>query len=240
MPLFLDSSGTAGLRDQAGGGERGPGDHRYCQARRPGVLHFQRRRPTLADLRYHIATILSGLYSLAGQPDLAIIEQRIVRHGVFEKVSAGGTPDIRVVLYRCVPVMAMVRLPTQASRGGRTCTRARPRRASTSAAAAPSAASAWTAPSPFIPIRATRSRASESPSGMTCWQAAMKLADGLDLGYIGVDFVVDADRGPVVLEANARPGLNIQVANRRGLGPRLDYLNRLPEDVSTARMRGLD
>jgi len=61
-------------------------------------------------------------------------------------------------------------------------------------------------------------------------QAAMKLADGLELGYIGVDFVVDANLGPVVLEANARPGLNIQVANRRGLGPRLESLDSLPAE----------
>jgi hypothetical protein len=61
-------------------------------------------------------------------------------------------------------------------------------------------------------------------------RAAMKLAEGLELGYIGVDFVVDANLGPVVLEANARPGLNIQVANRRGLSPRLEYLDSLPAE----------
>ena len=61
-------------------------------------------------------------------------------------------------------------------------------------------------------------------------QAAMKLAEGLELGYIGVDFVVDANLGPVVLEANVRPGLNIQVANRRGLAPRLEYLDSLPPE----------
>ena len=61
-------------------------------------------------------------------------------------------------------------------------------------------------------------------------RAAMKLADGLKMGYIGVDFVVDANLGPVVLEANARPGLNIQVANRRGLRPRLDFVCFLPDE----------
>ena len=75
------------------------------------------QRYTRADLHYHIATVLSGLYSLQGQPDRAIVEQRIVCHEVFANVSEGGTPDIRVVLFRCVPVMAMVRLPTRGSRG---------------------------------------------------------------------------------------------------------------------------
>ncbi len=58
----------------------------------------------------------------------------------------------------------------------------------------------------------------------------MKLADVLQMGYIGVDFVVDANLGPVVLEANARPGLNIQVANRRGLRQRLEFVRFLPDE----------
>ena len=72
---------------------------------------------SFADCPYHLSTILSGLYSLGGQPDRAIIEQRIVQHPAFEKIAVDGTPDVRIILYRCVPVMAMVRLPTRASRG---------------------------------------------------------------------------------------------------------------------------
>ncbi len=37
------------------------------------------------------------------------------------------------------------------------------------------------------------------------------------LGYIGVDIVLDKVHGPQMLELNARPGLNIQIANREGL-----------------------
>ena len=36
------------------------------------------------------------------------------------------------------------------------------------------------------------------------------------LGYLGVDIVLDKDQGPLMLELNARPGLNIQIANREG------------------------
>ena len=114
----------------------------------------------LADLTYHLMTILSGLYSLAGQPDRIIIEQRIRRHPAFDDVAVGGTPDVRIVLYRCVPVMAMVPLahagvarPGQPPPGGRR------RRAYTSTAALPTAASARTAPSRTIPTPASRSRA---------------------------------------------------------------------------------
>ncbi|HEX5272490.1 MAG TPA: sugar-transfer associated ATP-grasp domain-containing protein, partial [Gemmataceae bacterium] len=48
-----------------------------------------------------------------------------------------------------------------------------------------------------------------------------RVARAVGLGYVGVDIVVDADRGPMLLEANARPGLAIQIANGRGLAPRL-------------------
>ena len=41
------------------------------------------------------------------------------------------------------------------------------------------------------------------------------------LGYQGVDLVLDKTKGPLILELNARPGLNIQIANRAGLLPRL-------------------
>ena len=152
-----------------------------------------------------------------GQSDLAIIEQRIVRHEVFANISEGGTPDIRVVLYRCVPIMAMVRLPTRASRGkanlhqGAAGAGVDLRTGRTFGGVCKDRA-IETHPDTGHPIAGI-----EVPFWTDLLQAAMKLADGLELGYIGVDFVVDANLGPVVLEANARPGLNIQVANRRGL-----------------------
>ena len=72
---------------------------------------------TESDLDYHISTILSGLYSLGGQVDSAIVEQRIIIHPTMERIAVAGTPDVRVILYRNVPVMAMVRLPTIQSEG---------------------------------------------------------------------------------------------------------------------------
>jgi predicted ATP-grasp superfamily ATP-dependent carboligase len=53
------------------------------------------------------------------------------------------------------------------------------------------------------------------------WDGFMRLAAGCyelcGLGYIGVDMVLDQDKGPLILELNARPGLNIQIANDCGL-----------------------
>jgi alpha-L-glutamate ligase-like protein len=57
------------------------------------------------------------------------------------------------------------------------------------------------------------------------WEALLRLAARCyqltGLGYQGVDIVLDKDKGPLILELNARPGLNIQIANRAGLLLRL-------------------
>src|SRR5207249_622845 len=63
-----------------------------------------------------------------------------------------------------------------------------------------------------------------------------RISQEVGLGYIGVDIVVDAAEGPMLLEANARPGLAIQIANARGLLPRLQEIDALasePQDTDT-------
>jgi hypothetical protein len=57
----------------------------------------------------------------------------------------------------------------------------------------------------------------ELPHWPAIVEMATDLSQSLGAAYIGVDIVLDAKRGPLVLEANARPGLAIQTANRCGL-----------------------
>jgi alpha-L-glutamate ligase-like protein len=192
---------------------------------------------TESDLDYHISTILSGLYSLGGQVDSAIVEQRIIIHPTMERIAVAGTPDVRVILYRNVPVMAMVRLPTIQSEG----------RANLHQGAAAAAVHLVTGRT-FGGVCNNRMISRHPDTGeliggleIPGWRdvltAAMKLADALDMGYIGVDFVVDAKIGPVVLEANARPGLAIQVAHRIGLLPRLKLIESMPRDAVVGNRR---
>jgi len=192
---------------------------------------------TMADLQYHLTTILSGLYSLGGQVDKAIVEQRIIIHPTMERIAVGGTPDVRVILYRNVPVMAMVRLPTIQSEG----------RANLHQGAAAAAVHLVTGRT-FGGVCNNRMIARHPDTGeliggleIPGWHellaAAMKLSDAIEMGYIGVDFVVDAKIGPVVLEANARPGLAIQVAHRIGLLPRLKMIESLPAEALRGERR---
>lgn len=183
------------------------------------------------DLHYHLCTILSGLYSLGGQMDNAIVEQLIIIHRSLVRIAVGGTPDVRVILYRNVPVMAMVRLPTEESGG----------RANLHQGAIAAAVHLVTGRT-FGGVCRNRviSRhpdtneliaGFEIPHWKELLAAAMRLSEALGLGYLGVDFVVDEKSGPVVLEANARPGLAIQVAHGCGLLPRLALVDsQRPED----------
>lgn len=179
-----------------------------------------------SELRYHLSTVISGLYSLGGQADYAIVEQRIISHHALVRVTVGGTPDIRVILFRGVPVMAMVRLPTAESGG----------RANLHQGAIAAAVDLTTGQT-YGGVQKNRAIARHPDTGepvagisIPGWnqllEAAMRLGDALELGYVGIDFVIDTNDGPVVLEANARPGLAIQVAHRHGLLGRLQTIER--------------
>ena len=82
-----------------------------------GWITTQRKLITVEDLKLHVLDILEGLYSMHNVPDVAFIEEYIGRHKVFRKYAYRGTPDIRVIVFNKVPVMAMLRLPTRESRG---------------------------------------------------------------------------------------------------------------------------
>ena len=208
-------------------------------ARRKGdfFLTAGNREISWSDLRHHLSTILSGLYSLGGQVDRAIVEQRIVSHQTMMSLAVEGTPDIRVIVYRGVPAMAMMRLPTARS-GGRA-------NLHQGAAAAAIHLSSGVTYGGVLENRAithhpdTRQPIAgiEIPNWRNLIDAAMRLSDALEMGYVGVDFVIDAVRGPVVLEANARPGLAIQLAHGEGIVPRLQTIDSLSPAQRTGDSR---
>jgi len=178
------------------------------------------------ELDHHIFNTLSGLYSLGGQPDKAIIEYRVKFDPTFERISYLGVPDIRIIVFLGVPVMSMVRLPTRKSDG-----KANLHQGAVGAGI-------------DIPTGTTISAVWENDiivehpdtghpvTGVSIpnWENLLKLAarchDMTGLGYQGVDIVLDRDKGPLILELNARPGLNIQIANKAGLLKRLDAVER--------------
>lgn len=190
-----------------------------------------------SDFRYHLSTMISGLFSLGGQEDVVILERRIVSHPTMMSLGTEGTPDIRVIVYRGVPAMAMIRLPTEQSSGKANLHQG-------AVAAAIDLATGRT----FGGVSANRAithhpdtgnpiAGIEIPSWRELLDASMRLSDALEMGYVGIDFVIDAKTGPVVLEANARPGLAIQLAHRQGILPRLRFIESLSEEQRTGDRR---
>ncbi|MBK6657398.1 MAG: alpha-L-glutamate ligase-like protein [Proteobacteria bacterium] len=180
---------------------------------------------TAAEVQHHIENVLGGVYSLGGQPDQAIIEYRVKFDRVFEAVSYRGVPDIRVLVYRGVPAMAMLRLPTRGSDG----------RANLHQGAVGAGIDMLTGATTLAVCK--NRRIVEHPDFGTPlggleipgWPALLLLAarchELAPLGYLGVDMVLDAELGPLILELNARPGLGIQIANGRGLRGVLNHID---------------
>lgn len=180
------------------------------------------------DLRNHIRNILEGSFSRTNIPDIAFFEERIKLSKIFKPYSYKGIPDIRVIIYNNVPVMAMLRLSTRESEckanlqlGGIGCGIDMATGTTTSAVQGKSKLIE------FVP----GSRLSLSGIRIPRWQEILELAVKAQqvsgLGFLGADVAYDRDLGPVFLELNARPGLSIQIANMDGLLARLKRVEGL-------------
>lgn len=175
----------------------------------------------LADLEYHVAGILAGLYSLAGRVDRAMIEERLLVDPLFEKLTSGGVPDVRVVVFRGVPVLAMTRLPTRESRGRANLHQGAVAVGIDLATGVTTGGMHHGRPAHVHPDTGATLAGVVLPRWPQLLELAARCADAFGLGYLGVDLVLDPRHGPLLLEGNARPGLAIQLANARGLWPRL-------------------
>jgi alpha-L-glutamate ligase-like protein len=190
-----------------------------------------------AEVKHHILNILSGMYSLGGQPDKALIEYRVQFDPIFEGVSYLGVPDIRTIVFLGVPVMSMVRLPTRMS-AGKANLHQGAMGAGVDIAAGRTLTAVWRSE-----VVEEHPDTGNKVSGILIpgWTELLKLAarcfDLTGLGYQGVDIVLDRTRGPLLLELNARPGLAIQIANRAGLHPRLQAVERCHRDLKTPEER---
>jgi len=176
----------------------------------------------LEGIRHHIQNILAGLYSLGGKRDVAMLEYRVRGARELTAISFQGAPDIRVVMLHGYPIMAMLRAATRESDGranlhqgalgigidlarGITCRAVHHGRPLTMH------------PDLKVPLLGIE---------LEGWERILDIAthchEMTGLGYLGVDLMIDEERGPMMIEVNARPGLSIQLANGVGLLRRLE------------------
>ena len=190
-------------------------------------------------LEHHLTNVIGGLYSLGGQTDVAMIETLVHFDVTFSRLTYHGVPDIRVIVYKGYPVMAMSRLPTRLSHGKANLHQG-------AIGVGIDLGSGITVGG----VSGNKSVSEHSDTGAAVagfkipgWNRILQMAarcyEAAELGYLGVDIVLDRDRGPLILELNARPGLNIQLANRRGLLHRLRAVDALGDMHETPEQRAL-
>lgn len=188
-------------------------------------------------LEHHLTNVIGGLYSLGGQPDVAMIESLVHFDPAFSRLTYHGVPDIRVIVYKGYPVMCMSRLPTRRSHGKANLHQG-------AIGVGIDLASGIT-----MGGVSDNNAVSEHPDTgapiagfqIPGWDKILHMSaccyEAVNLGYLGVDIVLDRDLGPLILELNARPGLNIQLANRRGLRHRLVAVDALGDLRQTPEQR---
>lgn len=191
-------------------------------------IKADRSHITVEDLKNHIQNILDGAFSLANTPDIAFFEERVRLSKTFKPYTFKGIPDIRVIIFNRVPVMAMLRLPTKDSEG-----KANLQQGAIGVGidmASGVTTSAIKGKNKLIE-KIPDSRLSIGGLKIPHWKdillLAVKAQEVSGLGYLGVDIAIDKEKGPLILELNARPGLSIQLANMAGLKERLERVSGL-------------
>ncbi|PSJ45997.1 alpha-L-glutamate ligase-like protein [Zobellella taiwanensis] len=187
---------------------------------------------TIGDLERHVSNILAGLFSLGGKPDVALIEALINFDDVFDGFSYEGVPDTRVIVFKGFPVMAMMRLSTQASDG-----KANLHQGAVGVGLDINTGRAIRAVQFNAPVRYHPDTGRDLfELKVPYWEELLNLSSSCyemsGLGYIGTDMVLDKQKGPMLLELNARPGLAIQTANAAGLVPRLRKIEKLGKKIT--------
>jgi alpha-L-glutamate ligase-like protein len=181
-----------------------------------------------SDIRRHISNILSGLYSLGGKNDVAVFEKLVAFDEAFDGFSFEGVPDVRIIVYRGYPALAMMRLSTAESDG-----KANLHQGAVGVGIDIVTGKALSAVQHDNPVTHHPDTNKDLKTLVVpYWEKILQLSaecyDMTEMGYLGADIVIDKEKGPLILELNARPGLAIQIANDTGA---LKRFNRIDEVV---------
>jgi len=189
---------------------------------------------TETDLNLHVQNILDGEFSTWGSQHKAIVEEMIPPHPKLAKYAYKGTPDIRVIVFNSVPVMAMTRIPTKESEG----------RANLDRGAIGLGIDMATGVTMYG-IKGKKEHITHFPDNkkkvngilIPLWtevlETAVKAANAAGYAYMGADLFIHPEKGPMIVELNGFPGLSIQLCNHAGLKRRMDRVEGL--DVRDAK-----
>ncbi|MBI5037424.1 MAG: DUF1704 domain-containing protein [Candidatus Kerfeldbacteria bacterium] len=178
-----------------------------------------------AELTEHCLSILDGRYAISGLGDTVLFEELLEPHEYFRGIAATGLPDIRIIVFKYVPVIAMLRLPTAASNG----------KANLHLGAIGVGIDLGTGRGTFG-VRG-RNLVRKLPNGepirsilVPQWHDILLTASQTQyhtqIGYLAADVALTT-HGVKILELNARAGLAIQISNQALLRKRLEKVSDL-------------
>ncbi|MBL7036238.1 hypothetical protein ISR94_00100 [Candidatus Microgenomates bacterium] len=184
-----------------------------------------KQKITTEDLKLHTMDILEGAYSMGNEPDVAFVQEFVGRHKAFRKYAFRGTPDIRIVVFNKIPVMAMIRLPTKES-GGRANIHQGAIAVGIDIATGITTKAIWHGEQiVYKPDTKRKLRGIKIPRWDDILKMSVEAQIASTLLYCGVDIVLHPEKGPMIIEINAQPGLQIQMANMDGLQKRLSRVD---------------
>lgn len=165
----------------------------------------------------HASEILAGSYSQDGAEDAVLIEPLLKQHPKLSQLADFGLSDVRIILKEHVLVAAMLRLPTSRSDG----------KANLHQGAIGLAIDLQTGQVTHASQKGQSVKAHPDSGAnligfqVPFWDQILQISEAashaVPLGYIGIDICIDAEQGPLVLELNGRPGIEIQNVQDRGL-----------------------
>lgn len=181
------------------------------------------------ELREHLEDILDGKFSLKGLPDSGFFEQILTTHECFARFRPVGLPDLRIIVFNLVPVMAMLRIPTADSDGKANI------HLGGIGIGIDMAKGTTTYGAQY------RDMIKELPHGgpvaghkIPFWDDILLVCSRIqqitNIGYLACDITIDQHQGPMLLEVNARAGLMVQVANLAPLRSRLERVQGIKVD----------
>ncbi len=168
------------------------------------------------EIERHIANILFGVYSF-GQSDKAILEYCIDSHPFFTEIFPEGVPDIRVIALKEEPLVAMLRLPTKQSDGKANLHQGALGVQVDFETGVMGQAYNYTSYLDYHPDTNAEIKGKQVPYWKEVVEITHKIVKVSPLKYLGIDIVIDAVKGPLVLELNVRPGIEIQNVSKLGL-----------------------
>lgn len=166
-------------------------------------------------IRNQISDIIFGVYSF-DLHDTAIVEQRIVQHKNIQEISVHGLADVRIITCQHEPVLAMLRVPTSDSQGKSNLHQGAIGIGVDIKSGLTNNATQKNKQITVHPDSGYELKGIHLPFWDEVVSICKHVAREVPLKYLGFDIGLSI-HGPVVLELNVRPGIEIQNANALGM-----------------------